>query len=248
VDIFQLTDSLTQTSLIEIMNPNANPSRKRRLQGGLWGAVVGDALGVPVEFKSRAEVQANPVTGMRAHGTHHQEAGTWSDDGALLICTADSLLNHEFDTEDMGGRFVAWYENGMWAAHCEVFDVGFTTSDALTRIRNGVAAEQAGGRGENSNGNGSLMRILPVALRFAHEPVSILLDRIGRASAITHGHGRFQMACGFYALVVKELLAGLQPREALERSRDVFYRTFAGNPELNQFNQITKDLYARPED
>jgi len=126
--------------------------------------------------------------------------------------------------------------------------VGLTTRDALIRIRDGVAAEQAGGRDEHSNGNGSLMRILPVALRFADEPIRSLVNRIGRASAITHGHERCRMACGYYAVVVKELLAGVQPREALKRSRDAFSQTFAGNPELKQFQHIAEDLHTKPED
>ena len=77
-------------------------STKDRLLGGLWGSLVGDALGVPVEFKDRATVQADPVKDMRGYGTHHQPAGTWSDDGALMLCSVDSLVNHEFDTTDMG--------------------------------------------------------------------------------------------------------------------------------------------------
>ena len=79
---------------------------RERILGGLWGSLVGDALGVPVEFKDRAVVQANPVTDMRGFGTHRQPPGTWSDDGALLLCSVDSLLTAEFDTEDMARRFV----------------------------------------------------------------------------------------------------------------------------------------------
>jgi ADP-ribosylglycohydrolase len=55
-------------------------TKKQRILGGLWGAVVGDALGVPVEFQNRAAVQANPVSGMRGFGTYNQPPGTWSDD------------------------------------------------------------------------------------------------------------------------------------------------------------------------
>lgn len=71
-------------------------SAKNRILGGLWGSLVGDALGVPVEFLDRASVQADPVTEMRGFGTHRQPAGTWSDDSSLLLCTADSLVHHEF--------------------------------------------------------------------------------------------------------------------------------------------------------
>ena len=77
---------------------------KDRVLGGLWGAVVGDALGVPVEFRSRAEVRRHPVTNLRGHGTYNQPKGTWSDDSSLMLCTVDSLVQHEFDTADMGQR------------------------------------------------------------------------------------------------------------------------------------------------
>src|SRR3974390_2546793 len=146
------------------------PSYKERVLGGLWGAVIGDALGVPVEFEERSEVRSHPVVGMRGHGTHDQPAGTWSDDSSLLLCTADSLLRYEFDTEDVGRRFVAWYQKGLWTPWKKVFDVGVATSQALARIANGMRGGVAGGGGEYGNGNGSLMRILPVALRFGNDP------------------------------------------------------------------------------
>ena len=76
------------------MNPLA---RSDRIQGGLWGSLVGDALGVPVEFKDRSTMQSDPVKGMREFGTHCQPRGTWSDDGSMILCTVDSLLNQEFD-------------------------------------------------------------------------------------------------------------------------------------------------------
>ena len=68
-------------------------------------------------------VQANPVTGMREFGSHSQAAGTWSDDGSLILCTADSLVTHEFNLADMGGRFVRWMNDGLWTARGDAFDV-----------------------------------------------------------------------------------------------------------------------------
>ena len=181
---------------------------RERILGGLWGSLVGDALGVPVEFKDRATVQADPVAGMRGHGTHHQPPGTWSDDSSLLLCSTDSLVQHEFNTGDMGERFLRWYREELWTPHGRVFDVGVTTSRALARIAAGVRAEVAGSDDQFSNGNGSLMRILPVCLRFAGLPDKQMLDRVERASAITHRHPRSQMACGLYALVIRKLLTG----------------------------------------
>jgi ADP-ribosyl-[dinitrogen reductase] hydrolase len=187
---------------------------KDRVLGGLWGAVVGDALGVPVEVSSREAMLRDPVADLRGHGTHNQPKGTWSDDTSLMLCTIDSLLAHAFDEQDMGERFVRWSRGELWTPWGRVFDIGSATSAALRRIEQGVPAAQSGGADENSNGNGSLMRILPIALRFSNEPPERLLDFAHRASAITHRHPRSQMACGFYCLVAANLLKGDTPSAA----------------------------------
>src|SRR5581483_7414758 len=132
------------------------------------------------------------------------------------LCTVDSLVNAEFDLEDMGVRFVRWMDETLWTATGVVFDIGMATTDALMRVANGTPAERAGGRDEHSNGNGSLMRIIPVALRFSSEPIDAFSQRIERASAITHGHERSKMACVFYGLVVRQLLLGRNPQAALD--------------------------------
>ena len=211
---------------------------KDRVLGGLWGAVVGDALGVPVEFMSRVVLQRDPVTDLREYGTHHQPKGTWSDDTSLMLCTMDSLVRHEFDAADMGHRLVQWRDGELWTPWGKVFDIGGTTSAAVGRIEQGVPAEQAGGTDENSNGNGSLMRILPIALRFASEPSERLLDFAHRASAITHRHPRSQMACGFYCLVAAGLLKGAAPaavHAAAVQIADAFYRQPPFAAELPHF-------------
>ena len=214
---------------------------KDRVLGGLWGAVVGDALGVPVEFRSRAEVQLNPVTDLRGHGTHNQPKGTWSDDSSLMLCTVDSLLAHPFDAQDTGQRFVRWGRGELWTPWGSVFDIGGATRRALGRIEQGAPAEQAGGTDENSNGNGSLMRILPIALRFASEPPERVVDFAHRASAIMHRHPRSQMACGFYCLVVARLLKGDAPAVAHASAVQIagaFYRKPPFATELPHFEKV----------
>lgn len=234
------------------MNSFTTLSTRERILGGLWGSLVGDALGVPVEFKDRATVQANPVTGMRGFGSHNQPVGTWSDDSSLLLCSADSLLRHEFDTEDMGKRFVRWYEEELWTPHGKVFDVGVATSRALARISGGMRAEVAGGDDQFSNGNGSLMRIIPVSLRFASRPVKQSLDRVHRASAITHRHPRSQMACGLFTLVVRQLLNGRDASDAFANALLDFRSFYEYDPwwsvELDYFQLLLAgDLAHRPE-
>jgi ADP-ribosylglycohydrolase len=226
------------------MNTQQSIPRRERILGGLWGSVVGDALGVPVEFKARDAVQADPVTDMRGHGSHDQPAGTWSDDSSLLLCTADSLVRHEFDTEDMGKRFLAWYRGDLWTARGDVFDVGGATTDALMSIANGTPAEQAGGREEFSNGNGSLMRILPAVLRFTGDPIESFADRIERISSITHGHGRSRMACVLHGLVVRQLLSGLGPEPAIATARTEFTKCYESAHEFGHFRHLLQDKFA----
>ncbi len=199
-----------------------NIDRRERILGGLWGSLVGDALGVPVEFMSRIAVQANPVTGMRGYGTHGQPAGTWSDDSSMLLCTVESLLAHEFSPEDLAQRFVKWGHHGYWTPHGVVFDIGNATSRALWRIDAGTAPLECGGRDDNDNGNGSLMRMLPVYLRFAETEDALLMHHIEQASAITHGHPRSIMACVLFGLVVRRLLRGESPAAAVAGAQREF--------------------------
>jgi ADP-ribosylglycohydrolase len=234
------------------MTSLTNLSKRERILGGLWGSLVGDALGVPVEFKDRATVRVDPVTDMRGYGTHNQHPGTWSDDSSLLLCSVDSLVRHEFDTQDMGRSFVLWCQEELWTPHGKVFDIGSATAHALNYIVGGMRAEMAGGVDERSNGNGSLMRIIPVSLRFADSPTKQLLDRVHRASAITHRHPRSQMACGFFTLVARELLNGYGPSEAFAKAMGAFRLFYEPDPwwavELDCFQfLLAGDLPQRPE-
>ncbi|HEY0095813.1 MAG TPA: ADP-ribosylglycohydrolase family protein, partial [Archangium sp.] len=146
------------------------PTRQERIEGGLYGLLIGDALGVPYEFHPPAQlpglplIEFEPPPGFsRAHAG--VPPGTWSDDGAHALCLLASLLYRgTLDAEDLGRRLVNWYELGYMAVDYEVFDVGIQTREALANVRAGVPALEAGPSGERENGNGSLMRVLPLAL------------------------------------------------------------------------------------
>lgn len=186
--------------------------RSDRLAGGVWGHLVGDALGVPYEFKSARDI-GEVAWGHK--GTHRQPPGTWSDDGALTLAMLDSLLSVGFDPADQGQRFLRWSYGGAYAPG-PPFDIGTTTSIALERLDSGVRAEEAGGGSVEDNGNGSLMRILPIALVGREVPPAELLTMAMRSSAITHGHGRAKVACAAYSLLAQGLLKGQSPVRALE--------------------------------
>ncbi len=187
------------------------PPIDERLAGGVWGHLVGDALGVPYEFSvpgSVAEVRWG------AEGTYGQPPGTWSDDGGLMLALLDSLLEVGFDLEDQGKRALAWYETKAYKPG-RLFDVGITTSRALDRLKSGTPALEAGGRGERDNGNGSLMRILPVALVDPSLSVAELVHQAAAASSLTHGHPRAQVACAVYCAAAGRLLEGEDDLDAL---------------------------------
>lgn len=206
--------------------------------GGLYGSLIGDALGVPVEFSTRKARDADPVAGMRAYGMHHQPAGTWSDDGSLLLCSIESLVEKGFDPQDMGERFLRWFDLGHWGAHGLVFDIGNATRVALDRISLGTPAVEAGGRDQYDNGNGSLMRILPVPLASLECDLDQFCDRIARASAITHAHERSKLACVLHGLFVRSVMQGGSPATAHARAVEEFRTCYASHPEFSHFSAL----------
>ncbi|MFO1539916.1 MAG: ADP-ribosylglycohydrolase family protein [Chloroflexota bacterium] len=206
--------------------------RAERIAGAFWGLLVGDAVGVPYEFRSPDAIGA-VVFG--ATGTHHQPPGTWSDDGALMLATLDALLPEgatvaELDLAAHGRACIAWRHEGRYTPDGDgVFDIGGATSAAIARLRAGTPAEDAGGTGEHDQGNGSLMRILPVGL----VPLPDGADRMEwamRASRVTHGHIVPQVACALYVAIVERLVAGEEPGDAFRQAHDALAARLAGDP------------------
>lgn len=194
---------------------STTPSIEDRFFGGLFGSIVGDALGVPVEFAGRAARQRNPVTGMREFGTHNQPAGTWSDDTSLALCLAESLTLCGVDFRDQSARFQRWLADGHWTPHGEVFDIGNATHQAIRQLAAGVEPTKAGPRGEYHCGNGSLMRILPLGLYLGNAESTERAKVAADASCLTHGHPRCQLACAMYCEVAAALLRGIDIQQAV---------------------------------
>ena len=216
---------------------------KDKIAGSLFGLIVGDALGVPVEFRSRGALDADPVTGMRGFGTHHQPAGTWSDDSSLILCLVESLIEGGIDFDDQARRFVRWLDEGHWTPHGKVFDVGIATSGAISRLRQGVDPTTAGSTAESSCGNGSLMRISPLAFTLARTDQPSRIETTMRASRLTHGHPRCQLACVFFVEVLVRMLFGTALPEAIEETRKDFVPLVTSHApqELGTFEKL---LYA----
>jgi ADP-ribosyl-[dinitrogen reductase] hydrolase len=207
---------------------------QQKIASSLLVAIVGDALGVPVESTPRSELSLCSVKNMLGYGRFDHPQGTWSDDTSMILCTLDSFLRNNYDIEDLGKTFCEWIFNSYWTPNGYVFDSGLTTFLALDRIRNSnISAFQSGGKSEEDNGNGSLMRILPAALYFHREETGPFLQHIHDVSAITHAHPRALIGCGIYSLLVRELLQYDNKNEALRQTATLALEYYKKEPQFN---------------
>ncbi len=217
-----------------------------RVLDAVMGLCVGDALGVPVEFSTREEMARNPVKGMKGGGTHGQPAGTWSDDTSLTLCLMDSLLTG-YDIEDIGMKFQMWLFGNLWTPYGKVYDAGITTRRAIERLRAGVSALHSGFDDESNNGNGSLMRILPLVFSLKNMPEDERFRITGEVSGITHSHVRSKIACSFYVESGINILAGMDLKNALvEAGRlvDSVYENMGFRNEVKYFSGVISNAAA----
>jgi ADP-ribosylglycohydrolase len=208
-------------------------TKKTRIEGGLIGLLVGDALGVPYEFHPPEQIpELEKIEFIPPRGFNRAHAavppGTWSDDGALALCLLDSLLERNtFDPDDFGRRLVRWYDDGYFAVDGIVFDVGITTAAGIRAIKTGVPPLEAGPRGDDACGNGGLMRVLPLALWHQGLDADLVQDA-ELQSRLTHGHLRSQVCCALYALWARRTLENVSDpwQDAVATLR----RLYASNP------------------
>lgn len=174
-----------------------------RIYDGLIGALVGDAIGVPVAFLPRFELARHPVTGPRAFGTYRQPAGTWSDAGSLLLATAASLTRCglRVNCGDLMDSFSAWYFDAAFTPHDRVFVSSNAAVAAINQYQAGIDPIRCGSSGLRHNGSGSLCRMLPLAYTACSD-----VD-IANASSLTHAHVLCRVGCILFVHLVRALLA-----------------------------------------
>lgn len=195
----------------------------KKIKDAIFGLTVGDALGVPIEFTSREQLTKKPVKDMQAHGTFNQPKGSWSDDTSMTLALMDSLANG-LDYDDIMKKFILWYKEGKYTPLSEAFGVGISTRQAINNYKEGAAALDSGGKDEYDNGNGSLMRTLPVVfyLRSKYgdyfEKEENAFSIIHNISALTHGHAQSKIACTIYVLVANNLLNNENVEKSIEKS------------------------------
>ena len=207
-----------------------------KVKDGIIGLIVGDALGVPVEFYTRFELEKNPVVGMRENGAHCQPAGTWSDDSSMTLATMTSIVNRQgIDYEDIMDEFLLWLNEGKYTnSKGKAFDIGMGTSEALYKYENGTSPLKSGGTGERSNGNGSLMRILPLAYI-----KDIDYQTVENVSSLTHAHERSKIACALYVEIAKSMLENdMTIQEHVDMACNKMKNHYRNSIELKHFQKI----------
>lgn len=198
-----------------------------KLKGSLYGFIIGDALGVPVEFMKREQVEANPVTDMRANAQRNTTIGYWSDDTAMTLCSMKSIIKfNDIDYKDIMDKFQLWVLEGYMSANDICFGIGQRTLKALSfynkEINNPTFSKsfknfdwipQVGTMSENLNnkntsGNGSLMKTLPVAL-YLNSTNKSLKEKINimkNVSSMTHGNNECVSSCIYYMCFIEHFL------------------------------------------
>ena len=180
---------------------------------GMMGLVMGDVLGMPVQFIPREELKGAPITGVEGFGTYNMPPGTWSDDSSMAIATLDSIReNKEIDYNDIMLRFVKWTSQGQYTPAGVAFDQGNTCMEAIYNYLRKKDYKTCGKTGEWANGNGALMRIMPACLYsyVQHKNGKVAIEEaveyVHQVSALTHNHLRSKMACGIYFFMVQSIL------------------------------------------
>jgi ADP-ribosylglycohydrolase len=199
-------------------------TRNSGLRNAVYGLATGDALGVPYEFQPRGSFEC---AGMIGHGSHNQPAGTWSDDTSMTLATCDSIRElGRVDIADIRHRFERWLHDAAYTPDGYVFDSGFTTSSAIDAGH--------GMKGERDNGNGSLMRIAPLAF------CDVTDDEVRAVSAITHAHPTSTECCVEFVHLLRD--AAADPDATLATLRERLLEVTA--PEVRSGGYVADTFYA----
>lgn len=185
----------------------------------LFGVAIGDALGVPVDYKSRSFLEKNPVTNMIGHGTYDQEPGTFSDCSSLTFCLAEVLSeSYTFDINKVGDKFKLWLSEKYWTARGKTFHADITTFLAIQHLSTVKNADEAGFTGPNNNGIGSIMRISPLVFFYKNKTMEERYELVRQVSSITNANAKTVLGCFYYLEFLKGILDG---KDKIEVYRDL---------------------------
>lgn len=218
------------------------------VKDSLYGFIVGDAMGVPIEFEDREKLINKPVTSMLGYGSHDVEAGVYSDDTSMTLATMDSIIkqNGIINYNDIADKFCNWVNNNEYTATNKIFDIGMTTKYALIKyFNNKIDATMCGGTNINENGNGSLMRMLPIALYCFYKNIkddNEIFTLVKNSSSITHAHDISILGCYIYVRYVISLLETKNKISSYNFIKKLDYSMFIEEVKLEYSRIIFSDI------
>lgn len=215
-----------------------------KIKDGIIGHAIGDAMGVPVEFCMREKLLKHPITKMIGYGSHEVPEGSWSDDTTMEICLMESFIqNKYFDLDATMNKWIDWVKTGAYTPTGELFDIGRTCLKAIRNYEAGITKpEESGGKEINSNGNGSLMRILPVAYYVNKHKLNErdTYELVKKISSMTHAHEISVLGCYIYILYVNNLLNGKDKFASYNMIKIADYSMFSKSS-LDTYKRILKE-------
>lgn len=224
-------------------------TKQDQIKGAIYGLLIGDAVGVPYEFNLPEQLppydQIDMIMPINFQKTYPKiPFGTWSDDGAQALCLLDSLLyKNKLDPEDFMSRMCNWYQHGYMAVDFEVFDVGIQTAESIRKYLLGTPLNQVAKDDEQANGNGSLMRVLPLAIWHTGSDEQLIQDAYAQ-SHVTHAHLRAKVCCALYCLWARSILNGFNIESAWNDAVAKLRNYFQDKPE----NLEQLEFYIRPDE
>ena len=229
-----------------------------KIRGSLYGFIVGDALGVPVEFFNRLSLIRNPIADMINNDNRRTSIGFWSDDTAMTLCTLQSIIdNNGINYLDIMNKFLDWLEKGYMSVNNKCFGIGQTTLKAIInykRIKQNneeIKSFSFGPDKGRNSGNGSLMRVLPVVLYlyYNNTDLDITFEIITRVSNLTHCNEDCSLSCLFYCLLIFNLLNKSDLISSIDNTIDQF-KCLLNKEKYDGFEKILskKIIYSKPEE
>lgn len=206
---------------------------------------LGDAFGVASECMTPLELEAEPISDMRPSKRYNVPPGSWSDDTSMTIATIASFIQKgSFDYDDIMSRWLRWLNNGEYTPNGLAFGVGHTSFQAIENYALRKEPLKCGLKGEYDNGNGAMMRMLPLALyayyrKIDEEEVYRLTNEL---SSLTHAHKIARLGSYIYVRYVMYLLDGLDPRTAYQKIQTLDYSLFTKEALINYDRILKADI------
>lgn len=212
----------------------------------MYGGILGDLIGVPVEFKKRGTFNINDITG---YGTHNQPPGTWSDDTSLTLCLIENIIENG-NIDNLMDKFVRYRDSGYFTPFGKTFDIGIATSKAIERYKNEVPAPKCGGDSEYDNGNGAIMRIAPIAFLLYNDfNFKRKAEIIKTYTEITHSHPRAIVGSIIFVELLLRLYHNNSLSNALKGIQNLFVENFnedhAYRTELHHYKRIFEEDFLK---